>query len=78
LVTDDGAYPLKLLFIGRSGSAFGGNVYQACSQNEYRHRPLALVSETPPPRSSVFCEGRATEFNVIDLKFAKWFVTLVK
>lgn len=78
LVTDDGAYPLKLLFIGRSGSAFGGNVYQACSQDEYRHRPLALVSEAPPPRGLVFCDGRATEFNVIDLKFAKWFVTLVK
>ena len=77
LITDDGPYPQKLLFIGRSGTAAGSGVYEACNQPQYAGRHLAIVSDSPPP-STALCGGRPLDTKTAETSFAKWYVTLVR
>jgi hypothetical protein len=76
LITDDGAYPQKLLFIGRSGTAASGNAYQLCNQGAYTGMPLALVTNDPPANAAT-CGGRPAELKTVETSYAKWYVTLV-
>jgi hypothetical protein len=75
LVTDDPVYPQKLLYIGRSGT-LGTDVYATCTTPLYSQIPLALVSNTPPPKKD-FCHGRKLVRTEIETSFAKWYITLV-
>jgi hypothetical protein len=43
LVTDDGAYPRKLLFVGRSGTAADDRLQAVAAEPAYRARALALL-----------------------------------
>jgi hypothetical protein len=75
LITDDGPYPQKLLFIGRSGTAAGSGVYEVCNQPQYAGVQLAIVSDSPP--SIALCGGRQLDTKIAETSFAKWYVTLV-
>jgi hypothetical protein len=77
LITDDGPYPHKLLFIGRSGTAAGSGVYEACNQPQYSGRQLAIVSDSPPP-STALCGGRPLDTKTVETSSAKWYVSLVR
>jgi hypothetical protein len=77
LIADDGPYPLKLLFIGRSGTDAGAQVYQACNRPQYVGRPLALISDSPPPAGAALCGGRSQETKIAETSFGEWYVTLV-
>ncbi|MGK5085591.1 hypothetical protein WDW37_20065 [Bdellovibrionota bacterium FG-1] len=80
LITDDTPFPLKLLWIGRSGTAAGGQVYEVCNQAQYSRLPLVLVSDVRPPFPGVeapLCGGRPVEYRTVETPFAKWYVTKV-
>jgi hypothetical protein len=77
IITDDGQYPLKLLFIGRSGSHRHDGTYRACNEPQFLRRPLTFVSDTPPPVQP-FCGTRRIERKQVKTGFAIWYVTLVQ
>ncbi len=77
IITDDTAYPQKLLFIGRSGTAASGSVYQVCNQSPYSKYSLAIVSDSSPPQNINLCGGRPLEFKTVETSFAKWYITLI-
>ncbi len=78
LITDDDMYPYKMLLMGRSGTAANSHVYQICNRPQFAERPLAIVSETPPPEVPPLCSGRPHEFKSIEINSSKWYVTLIR
>jgi hypothetical protein len=74
LITDDGAYPLKMLYIGRSGTAHRPAT-ELCNQGAYASIPLAIVTDQPLP--SPLCPGRKVEIKSVRTSFEKWLVVLV-
>jgi hypothetical protein len=76
LVTDDGAYPLKMLYIGRSGTAANGSALDVCNHDPYRSIPLAIVTSRSPLPGQI-CAGRKIELKVAETPFERWSVILV-
>jgi hypothetical protein len=76
LVTDDGANPLKLIYMGRSGTNSAAGVYQTCEKPQYQAIPLALISDLPPPPA--LCGGRKIDRRQLETPFAKWYITIVQ
>ncbi len=77
LITDDGYYPKKLIYVGRSGTSANSRVYETCNQPQYSGRQLVIVSDRPPP-STPLCGGRPFDTHVAETSFAKWYITLVR
>jgi hypothetical protein len=77
LITDDGVYPQKLLFIGRSGTAAGSKVYKVCQEPQFAGLSLAIVSDDPPPGASGPCGARQFNTRYVETNYAKWYITLV-
>ncbi len=75
LVSDDGPYPQRMLFIGRSGTIGRDHPWAICDHPNYSQLPLAIVSENKP-LPATFCEGRTLEIRSIRTSFAKWLVVL--
>jgi len=76
LITDDGAYPLKMLFIGRSGTAANGSVLDVCNRGAYLSIPLAIVTDQSPLPAQI-CPGRRVEIKTAETSFERWSVILV-
>jgi hypothetical protein len=76
LITDDGGYPQKLLFVGRSGTKMNTYPYEICNRDEFRHLSLSFVVDTaPPPLNDRICRGRRRQTSVIQNSYARWYVT---
>jgi hypothetical protein len=74
LVTDDGRYPQKLLFVGRSGTAARSAVDEACTGLLAHGVRLAVLTDTPPGAA---CLANASEKRVIETPYATWHLALI-
>lgn len=76
IVTDDGAYPKKLLLIGRAGAAAGSMARSVCNDERYLSKKIAVVTNDPQDLS--ICIGRTQEKRVIQDADRTWHISLLE
>ncbi|MEO5968456.1 MAG: hypothetical protein ABIQ95_00895 [Bdellovibrionia bacterium] len=75
LVTEDGSYPQKMIFIGRSGTKMVNLPFEICNNSKYSRIPLTLVTDAPPPSPEFKCGGRSTSTITVNGSAASWYLT---
>ena len=78
LATDDGDYPQKMLFIGRSGTKLVSSPFEICKNSLYNNFPLTLVTDNAPPSPGNKCGSRKAFTIRVDGQVSKWYLTHVE
>jgi hypothetical protein len=77
LVTEDGNYPQKMLYIGRSGTKMANQPFEICNDPQYQKMSLTLVTDTVPPISVNQCGTRKMSTVTVEGPVSKWYLTHV-